>query len=299
MDISQKRQEIRNLIHHELKTPLVSILGYCELLLDPRLGQLNPDQKEAVEEIYGNITQLEKLLKDFLENADVEQKDETFQIFPVRIKTPMVPILGFCELLLNPKYGQLNTDQKEGVLDIQKNSIILNHLIQDYWNAQQVEVGQMKYYYENINVEEFIEQISRTLDSLMKEKKIEFTKSVQPDLTIKADRSKLDEIFTNLVENSVSFVPETGGKIQITGKSQDGLVQFSVEDNGSGIPKDEIPNLFQKFYQMDTSHTRKHGGSGLSLMISKGYMEDMGGKIWVESEEGRGTTFFFTIPKAE
>jgi len=299
MDLSQKHQEIRNLIHHELKTPLVSIIGYCELLLDPRLGQLNPDQKEAVEEIYGNITQLQKLLEDVLENADIEQTDESFQIFPNRIKTPLIPILGFCELLLNPKYGQLNPDQKEAVLDIQKNSIILNHLINDYWNAQQLEIGEMKYFYEDINIEEFIQQTMGILDSLMKEKKIEFTKSIQPDLTIKADRSKFDEIFTNLVENSVSFAPEAGGKIQITVKSQDGLVQFSVEDNGSGIPKDEIPKLFKKFYQMDTSHTRKHGGSGLSLMISKGYMEDMGGKIWVESEEGRGTTFFFTIPKAE
>jgi len=94
-------------------------------------------------------------------------------------------------------------------------------------------------------------------------------------------------------------VPETGGKIQITGKSEDGFVQFSVVDNGSGIPKDSIDSLFKKFYQLDTSHTRKHGGSGLGLTICRGYVEGMGGKIWVESDEGKGATFFFTIPKAD
>jgi len=125
----------------------------------------------------------------------------------------------------------------------------------------------------------------------MKEKKIEFTKSIQPELTIKVDRSKLTEVFLNLIENAVAFVPETGGKIQITGKSEDGFVQFSVVDNGPGIPKDGIDSLFKKFYQLDTSHTRKHGGSGLGLSICRGYVEGIGGKIWAESKEGKGATF--------
>ena len=121
-----------------------------------------------------------------------------------------------------------------------------------------------------------------TLDSLMKEKKIEFTKSIQPELTIKADRAKLAEVFINLIESAVSFVPETGGKIQITGKSEDRFIQFSVVDNGPGIPKDSIDSLFKKFYQLDISHTRKHGGSGLGLTICRGYAEGMNGKIWAE-----------------
>ena len=155
----------------------------------------------------------------------------------------------------------------------------------------------MKYYSEDIIVDDFIKQKMETLDHLMKEKRIEFTKSIQPELTVKADRSKLAEVFTNLIENAVSFVPETGGKIQITGKSEDRFVQFSVVDNGPGIPKDKIGDLFKKFYQLDTSHTRKHGGSGLGLTICRGYIEGMDGKIWTESEEGKGTTFLFTIPK--
>ena len=102
-----------------------------------------------------------------------------------------------------------------------------------------------------------------------------------------------------MVENAVVFVNEKGGKIQLSAKTQDGFVQFSVEDNGSGIPKEKINSLFKKFHQMDTSHTRSHSGSGLGLVICKGYIEDMKGKIWLESDKGKVATFFFTIPKVE
>jgi len=298
MDLAKKQQEIRNLIHHELKTPLVPILGYCEMLLNPKFGHLTTDQKDAIEEIYSNVSRLQKLLSEALAKEQEKQSNEYFQILPKEVKTPLVPILGYCEMLLNPKFGQLNPDQKEAVNEIQQNSIKASTLVNDFWNAQKLEIGEMKYYFEDVSVDDFIKQEMETLDPLMEQKKIEFTKSIQPELTIKVDRSKFAEVFTILVENAVAFVPETGGKIQITGKSEGDFVQFSVVDNGSGIPKDGISSLFKKFYQLDTSHTRKHGGSGLGLTLCRGYIEDMNGKIWVESEEGKGTTFFFTIPKA-
>ena len=298
MDLAKKQREIRNLIHHELKTPLVPILGYCEMLLNPKFGQLNTDQKEAVEDIYSNVSKLEKLLNDILAKDKEKQLGEDFEILPKEVRAPLVPILGYCEMLLNPKFGQLNADQKDAIKEIQNNSVKASTLINDFLNAQKLEIGEMKYYFEDINVDDFIAQEMEALDPMMKEKKIEFTKDIQSSLTIKADRAKLAEIFMSLVENAVSFVPQTDGKIQITGKSQDGFVQFSVEDNGSGIPKDGIDSLFKKFYQLDTSHTRKHGGSGLGLTICKGYIEGMNGKIWAESEVVKGTTFLFTIPKA-
>jgi len=299
MDIAKKQQEIRNLIHHELKTPLVPILGYCEMLLNPKFGQLNTDQKEAIEAIYSNVSQLEKLLADILAEDRKKQLGEDFQILPKEVRSPLVPILGYCEILLNPKFGQLDADQKDAIGEIHKNSVQASALINEFLNAQQLEIGEMEYYFEDINVDDFITQEMEDLEPMMKEKKIEFTKDIQPGLIIKADKSTLAEVFTNLVENSAAFVPQTDGKIQITGKSQDGFVQFSVVDNGPGIPKDSMGKLFKKFYQLDTSHTRKHGGSGLGLMISKGYIEGMNGKMWVETEEEKGTTFFFTIPKAD
>ena len=288
MDLAKKHREIRNLIHHELKTPLVPILGYCEMLLNPKFGQLSADQKEAVEVIHGNVSQVEKVLNDILAKDNKKQLGEEFQILPREVRTPLIPILGYCEILLNPKFGPLSADQKDAINEIHQNSIKANNLINDFWNAQKLETGEMKYYFEDIGVDDFIKQEMENLGPLMKEKKIEFTKSIQSGLTIKADRAKLAEIFANLVENAAAFVTETGGKIQITGNPQDGFVQFSVVDNGPGIPKDGVENLFKKFYQLDTSHTRKHAGSGLGLTICRGYVEGMNGKIWAESEEGEG-----------
>ncbi len=295
--MASKRQEISNMISHELKTPTVPIIGYCEMLLNPKFGQLSSDQKEAINEILKNIQQLQKFLNDIVDEHQEKQLEDSFEILPKELKTPLVPILGYCEMLLNPKFGQLSSDQKEAINEIKQNSIQLNNLINNFWNAQELELGKMKYLYENIDVDDFIEQEMNSLSNLMSEKKIEFTKSVESSLVLNADRSKLEEIFRSLIENAVVFVPEKDGKIQISAKPQDGFVQFSVNDNGSGIPKEKINSLFKKFHQMDTSHTRSHGGSGLGLVICKGYIEDMKGKIWLESDVGKGTTFFFTIPK--
>ena len=296
---STKLREIRNLISHELKTPTVPILGYCEMLLNPKFGPLNPDQKEAINEIMSNMDQMQKFIDEIILEHKEKQLEDSFQILPKEFKIPLVPILGYCEMLLNPKFGPLNPDQKESINEIQQNSIQLNNLINDFWNAQQLDLGKMKYLYENIEVDDFIEQEMNALSDLMTEKKIEFTKTIESGLVLNADKTKLGEIFMILVDNSVVFVPEINGKIQISAKSQNGFIQFSVYDNGSGIPKDKRNNLFRKFHQMDTSHTRSHGGSGLSLVICKGYIEDMKGKIWLKSNEGKGTTFFFTIPKAD
>ena len=127
-------------------------------------------------------------------------------------------------------------------------------------------------------------------------KNTEFVNSTEANLSVKGDVARLNEIITNLVQNAVDFVPEEGSRIEIGAKGQDNEVLFYVKDNGVGIPKEKIGNMFKKFYQIDTSTTRKHGGSGLGLSICKGYVEDMGGKMWVESEPNVETVFYFTLP---
>lgn len=114
-----------------------------------------------------------------------------------------------------------------------------------------------------------------------------------------SDENRIQQVIENLIKNSVDFVPEEGGKISIETQKSNDFVTFSVRDNGIGIPKDKEKFLFNKFYQVDTSHTRKHGGTGLGLVICKGFVNGLGGKIWCESEEGKGTAFFFTIPNKQ
>ena len=225
-----------------------------------------------------------------------KQKDEFASMVTHELKTPLVPIQGFCEILKDPDSGKLNEIQEEAVDEIYKNSHELLSLIQNMLNAQKIELHRLKFNLENIDVSEYMDGRYKNLENVMKEKHIEFVNSAESGLKIKGDVGKLNEVFANMVLNAIDFVPEKG-RIEMSAKSDDGKVLFYVKDNGMGIPKEKIGNMFQKFYQVDTSTTRKHGGSGLGLVICKGYIEGMGGKIWLESEEGKGTTFYFTIPK--
>ena len=113
---------------------------------------------------------------------------------------------------------------------------------------------------------------------------------------LKGDRSRLEQVLNNLILNAVDFVPVNGGRIEMRAERNDDKVLFTIKDNGMGIPKDKQHHLFTQFYQLDTSATRKHGGSGLGLSICKGIVEALGGKIWLESDTGKGTIFYFTIP---
>ena len=292
-----KRQEIVDLISHELKTPTVPIIGYCEMLRNPKFGKINFDQEDAIKEIMNNINELQKFLDEIIQKQKGSATDDHLEILPKGLKTPLVPILGYCEMLSAKRLGELDEEQLEAVKEIQTNAIKLNHLINDFWNAQQIELGKMKYLFEDVNVTKFIEQMSDDFSKWMSRKNISFTQNIESDLEIKVDKSKLREIFENMIENAVVFVPENEGAIEVSAESKDDFVKFSVKDNGSGIPADKITTLFKKFHQLDTSHRRSHGGGGLGLTICKGYTEAMGGKLWVQSEEGKGTTFFFTIPK--
>jgi signal transduction histidine kinase len=107
------------------------------------------------------------------------------------------------------------------------------------------------------------------------------------------------QVLSALLYNSIDFVPRQGGRIEITAeyKENDNNIIFGVKDNGPGISKDKQKFLFKKFYQVDTSLTRKHGGTGLGLAISKGIVTGLGGNIWVETEEGKGSSFYFSLPK--
>lgn len=291
-----KRGQIIDLISHELKTPTVPILGYCEMLLNPKFGKLTNDQYDAVKEIMKNILELQIYLDQIIEKQKKVEEADSLDILPRELRTPLVPILGYCEMLNSEKLGPLDDFQKEALNEIQVNSNRLNVLINDFWNAQQLEMDKMKYHFELIDVTEFFNKITSIFSDSIMEKKISFSTNIESEVKVNADNSKLIEIFSNLIENAIVFVPENG-KIEINVKSQNNSIEFQVKDNGSGIPKEKQKDLFKKFHQIDTSHRRAHGGGGLGLVIVKGYIEGMNGKISVESDEGKGTTFTISLPR--
>ena len=115
-------------------------------------------------------------------------------------------------------------------------------------------------------------------------------------LTLYVDELRLGQVLKNMINNAVDFVANNTGKIEIRVEKNAEAVKFSVIDNGIGIAKEKQKELFQKFYQIDSSSTRKHGGSGLGLAICKGIVESFNGQVGVESEPEKGSTFYFTIP---
>lgn len=139
----------------------------------------------------------------------------------------------------------------------------------------------------------FFESIDSSYKTILKDKGIEFdTKLSIRNYVIQTDKSRLRQVFDNLISNSVKFVPENGGKIEVGGYNENKNLVLYVRDNGSGIPKEKQKELFQKFYQVDTSERRSIGGTGLGLVISKGIVEKLGGNIKLESSENSGTVVF-------
>lgn len=225
-------------------------------------------------------------------------KDELSAMVSHELKTPLVTISGYAEMLKEDNtLGVLNPDQKHAVDAIDANCIRLERLIGDILDVQKVDLKKMKFNKNEFDVNEFMEELIRLHAKLMTDKKIHFTNLSKGKIMIKSDADRLAQVFANLIKNAIDFVPGNNGKIEIGAEyeNKDNIL-FHVKDNGSGIPKENQENLFKKFYQADTSLKRKHGGTGLGLVICKGIVEGLGGRIWFESEEGKGTVFYFSIP---
>lgn len=171
-------------------------------------------------------------------------------------------------------------------------------LIQDIFDAHKLELGRVRLHKEEIDAQLLVHQCVNTLEPSANEKGIQLVRNVDTNLKLKCDQKRILQVLNNLVGNAIKYVREKDGRIEVSAKQYNGSVVFSVKDNGIGIPRDKQENLFKKFYQVDTSLTRQPGGTGLGLAICKGIVEAHEGRIWVDSEEDKGSTFYFSIPAA-
>ncbi|MGA9841602.1 MAG: sensor histidine kinase [Nitrososphaeraceae archaeon] len=230
-------------------------------------------------------------------NAVEKQKDEFASMVTHELKSPLTPIIGWCQTLKNPKLiGQLNSKQLNAVDVIQRNAKRLLQLVGDILDVQKLDLNKMKFDSQPVDVDDLLNYMYNNLQNVMAQKNIKQINSTKEQLTVRSDKNRIEQVLNNLILNAVDFVPSEGGKIEYGAQSKGDEVLFYVKDNGTGISPEKQKNLFHKFYQIDTSVTRKHGGSGLGLAISKGIIESLGGKIWIESELGKGASFYFTIP---
>jgi len=271
------------------------------IYLAKEIGKENFDVKVDLKG-RGEIAQLVKNMQDMgtaLKNAK-KDKDEFIAMISHELKTPLTPIKIFATTLKKPKaFGELNQKQTEAVDAIHFNALRLERLIGDLLDAQRLETGRMMFSKEKFSVNEVLDDAVKDYQIMSREKNIQITSKIDEEIILYSDKKRIEQVLDNLARNAIDFVPKDTGIIKIFAQKNVDSVLFTVQDNGRGISKEAQKKLFTKFYQVDTSVTRRHGGTGLGLAISKGIVEELGGNIWLDSELGKGTKVYFTIPTGE
>jgi len=225
-----------------------------------------------------------------------KQKQEFISMITHELKTPLTPIIGFCDALMNPKLlDKLTPKQLDAVETILKNAERLESIIGDLLDSHRLDLGKIKFNFTEVDVVELINSVINNYEKEIESKKIQFIVDATPPMLITTDKKRVEQVLTNIVTNSLDFVSKDTGKISVSAKLQKDHVLFTILDNGAGIPPEEIDHIFDSFSQIETKLTRKHGGAGLGLAICRSLVTRLGGKIWVESELGKGTGFYFTI----
>jgi signal transduction histidine kinase len=209
------------------------------------------------------------------------------------LRTPLNAILGYTELILDSVYGDM-PEKARAVLDrVQRNGRHLLGLINEVLDLSKIEASQLVLALADYSLKNVVETVYTAVEQLAKEKKLAFNIDVSPDLPSgHGDERRLTQVLLNLAGNAIKFTDQ--GEIAIKASAANG--SFAVRDTGPGISDADQAKLFQEFQQADNSITRKKGGTGLGLAISKRIIEMHGGKIWVESRVGEGSTFSFTLP---
>jgi signal transduction histidine kinase len=247
-------------------------------------------------------------LRDFaaqLERANQELKrvDEIkFEFVSVashELRTPLATIKNAVQLVLRGKAGEINETQANFLSMAEKNINSLTNILNSLLDLSRIESGKIGMKLEEFDLTSPITFILSSLKPQADVKSIHLNMEAPEELPpVYGDREKVEQILMNLIGNAIKFTPE-GGEISVSPKLPDGeggMVTISVKDSGIGIPEDQLKKVFEKFYQVEGSLHRSVSGTGLGLAITKGLVEAHQGKIWVESEVGKGSTFTFTLP---
>lgn len=260
-----------------------------------KIRRFNITLKEQVERATRELRDANEQLKDL-----DKLKDEFLSIASHDLRTPMTAIKGYLWMALNDRAGKIENPALKRYLDISyASSERMISLINDLLNVSRIKAGRMQMIFEDIDFKTIVDQVFAELASKSTEKSIELKYVGEASLPhVIADKQKMAEVLQNLIGNALKFTPEKG-KITVTTKpsKEAGFVEIAVADTGVGLSKEDAAKLFEKFGRVEQSYksAKTRGGTGLGLYITKNYTEMHGGKIWVTSELGKGTTFTFTL----
>ncbi len=235
-----------------------------------------------------------------LRNREVERanrlKSEFLASMSHELRTPLHTIIGFAELLAEELEGPLNEAQKRFVDHVRRDSLHLLELINDVLDLSKIEAGKLDLRRETFELTPAVEEVLASVGPQAETKGLRLETALTGDLWLLADRVRFKEILYNLLSNAVKFTPQGGG-IRVEAGRDDGSVRMLVCDTGIGIAEEDQVSVFNKFHQLGPTTRGVREGTGLGLAITKHLVEMHGGKIWLESELGKGSRFWFTLPR--
>jgi len=254
----------------------------------PTSERINEEGREmggaiAVFHDISRLKELERIRQDFVANVSHE------------LRTPLTTIKGYAETLLE---GAMKEEVAfQFIQVIKRHTDRLTKIVEDLLTLSKIESKEFQLKMEVISLRDLIDGVIGFVKEPAEKKKISISPNEIPSsLTLKADRNYLEQILINLLDNAIKYTPE-GGRITISAiENNSEEIQFSVGDNGIGIPREDLPRIFERFYRVDKGRSQESGGTGLGLSIVKHLVQAHGGRIWVESRLGEGSTFSFTLP---
>jgi signal transduction histidine kinase len=211
------------------------------------------------------------------------------------LRTPMNAVLGYTDLILDNIFGDVPEAIRDTLERVKANGHHLLGLINDVLDLSKIEAGQLVLSLGDYSMGEVVHAVVSAVESLAAEKKLALKATVPADLPpARGDERRITQVLLNLAGNAIKFTDE--GEVSIEARTSDGALVVSVSDTGPGISEADQQKIFEEFQQADSSSTRKQGGTGLGLSISRRIVELHGGRLWVESAPGQGSTFSFTLP---
>ncbi len=240
----------------------------------------NANLQSRVEASFSELANLDRLKNDFVAITSHE------------LRTPLGLILGHATFLRE----MLGEEHREQLDIIIKNASRLKEIIENLSKVDNYQTGGARLRLGPVSLARIIRDVVASFSAAVSQREISLVAdSGGEDLMVEADGSKISIAVSNLVKNAITFT-DNGGHVTVTGRSVPGFIQVSVVDDGIGIPNGDLPHLFERFFQVESHLTRRHGGLGLGLSVAKLMIEMHGGRIWVESDEGRGSNFTFLLP---
>lgn len=281
--------ELLSILANQIGTAIENTSLYTELFNSHQdLGRRVKERTQELAKLNEKLKRLNKVKSDFVSSVSHE------------LRTPLTSIKGYASILIAGKLGEVSPAQKERLQKIDKHSNNLTRLINNLLDIARIESGKVQMLFKEIDIKEFLDYIVDIITPQMKEKNISLKINIKANIAkIKADTTQLERVFLNLLSNAIKFTPEKG-KIYIhvkdKEKAEKKFMEISVEDTGIGIPKNDVEKVFEEFFRSENAQDQNIKGTGLGLSLVRKIVEAHQGKISVESELGKGTTFSFTIP---